>query len=448
MKRAFVGWTLLLLCYAGSRGYDLGRLPVYNDEAIFVRFTERTAQGDLFVTYPADPKDKPLLFWICALATPWFEDHLLLLRAFSALAGGITLIGIFFAARRYLASRQGPWIAAGLYLILPYALFYNRLGLYESLVAAFGVWLLFLGGACFTGARGSVGKIVGFGALLGLSLLTKSYAFFFLLLPPALILCHGGWGGVVPGFRYHLRGLCLCYAIAALFLVGGYLVPMGLQTGSFTGALGGGYYRQRLFDLSPLLGNLRDVAEIWRVLFTPSTLLLFAAYLVATLRGRARGGVLLLFVAGPTLLSILLGLSVMPRYLFVTVPFVVIAATIGLEALWRWWSESRLLRGLLLLLLLLPLGEDALLLFRFEAAPMPAQMRLHYIEGWPSGYGVRETLAFLDREGEKRDFDLFTTPILGIMHDPVASRFDRDPRIRVHLAPWYRKQPLLPPVPG
>lgn len=119
---------------------NLGKLPIFNDEAIYLDWgwSGLHQQGAAF-TGLFDGK-QPLTMWLFAIANTIIPDPLLAGRLVSVGWGVITLLGIYRLTRR-LTDKQTALMAAVLFAITPLFMFYNRLALMEAAVAAIGIWI-------------------------------------------------------------------------------------------------------------------------------------------------------------------------------------------------------------------------------------------------------------------------------------------------------------------
>ena len=181
-------FRLGLLVFSGAyllmRLPHLTLLPAFNDELIYLRYTQLITQGweHLFVAYTAVGKQS-LYLWLSALVWPLFGDPVAAMRA-TALACGLgALWATMFLARKLLADRF-PWlpVAAGaLYVLSPFAVFHERLVLYEPLVNLLSLLAILLALRFAIMRRGR--DALWLGLVLGLGLITKFYCFFFLAYP-------------------------------------------------------------------------------------------------------------------------------------------------------------------------------------------------------------------------------------------------------------------------
>jgi len=382
--------------YLVTRLVGLTDLPEFLDESWHISWSMWIAEGEEW--------DKPWLWgkglsiFVSALLFPWARDHYLLAaRLVTVLFGALALAGVLAAGRR-LYDRETAIIASLLYVFCPHSLFYDRLALVDSVQSAFAGLSLLASVRVAESGRIKDGAVLGL--LLALSVFTKTLgvvAFFtpalaFALLPRRRAAC--------------ARAFAVAYAVGA-GLVAYPLLRFFATTQTVRAAI----------DKSqegPLGRTLDNAPVVWEWLSKYWTLPLLAlataGFLAAMLR-RSRPG---LFLGGAVLLPLSAFLAIssvwFPRYLvFLTPPLALLAgATLtslvraaGARAkaatkppAWAW--------AMALALVLLPaLRFDYLLWTDPPRAPLPEVEQLQFVNGWPSGYGGRETIEFL-REQARR----------------------------------------------
>src|SRR3990167_10498616 len=135
--------VLLTLAYFFLRLYRIMSLPVFTDEAIYARWSQiaRFDASWRFISL-IDGK-QPLFIWLNMTLIRVINDPLLSGRLISVFSGFATMIGLFFLGRELFKNRWIGILSAFLYLIFPFALVYDRMALYDSLVGTFMVWGLY-----------------------------------------------------------------------------------------------------------------------------------------------------------------------------------------------------------------------------------------------------------------------------------------------------------------
>lgn len=164
------------------RLFNLTYLPVFADEAIYIRWAQIMKVESTLRFLPLSDGKQPLFMWSVIPFLKLLKDPLVAGRMVSVLTGIGTLIGIFFLSNHLFKSKKVALISSFIYAISPFSIFFDRIGLVDSMLSMFGVWNLIFGILTAQTMRLDFAMITGF--FLGGALLTKSPALFFSLLLP------------------------------------------------------------------------------------------------------------------------------------------------------------------------------------------------------------------------------------------------------------------------
>ena len=460
----------LTVLYAATRLPGLRAFPVFGDEAIHVHWAQLVAASpfaNAFVSLQ-DPKP-PLQFWLVALCLPLFEDPILAGRIVSVLAGAAS-IWLAAGVARELASRfrfpdeirRFAGAGAALFAVFcPFAAFYQRMALAESLFVAEtlgAAWLALrlAGGAGVDGGgtgAANPGRGLAFGAVLGAAMLTRqSFSYVLWALPVAAYLClpreERARGSAFAG-RMLLAGA------TGLLLWSPYLfVPGGpsLAVRVFHVAA----YREPM-DLARRLENAASIAQ-WLSTYLTPPVALFALFSLAWLlvaRRRRALAFLLAWLALAALPLATFGSILFSRYALTAALPLWIACGIGLGA-----------SGSILRAFGSPRGRNALgaaagaVLFAWPAAELARQAadwesqtlttadRWQYASGWPAGPATERAIDFLRARARQAPLFLVTPEISGNPTDAAWVLLRGDPRVRLMSVRDVFSGPVLREAPG
>ncbi len=460
---------LLALATAVLRLPSLRALPVFGDEAIHLHWSQLIVDNPAVHAFlPADPKP-PLHFWLMALFLPLFRDPVEAGRTVSLLFGALSTALVFGAARAIAlrfpdaeeageggADRTGK--AAAVFAILcPFAAFYQRIALAESLflcesllAAALALRLAERSG----GEDRSIGVV--FGVVLGIAMLTRqNFSYALWALPFCAFACLPATRRSPP--TVFARRLLTAAAVALLLWV-----PVLAQKPGFD-------WKTRVFHFSqfreplPFGERLRQAARVaewfWTSL-TPSVALFSLAALAWLLIARRRRvlAFLLLWMAIVILPLLFFAGLLFPRYTFTAAAPLWIASGIFLADLGRRWQRlppslaaRRLLSAAALACLFAwPVRDLALQIFRWQAQILVAEDRWQYVTGWPAGFATEQALAWMRARAAAGPLVLITPDVAGNPGDtvPVLLRADPDPHIARYSASHAVSGPILVSPPG
>ena len=381
-----------LVIFWVTRLVNLGLIPIFADEAIYIRWAQLVNQGKIFI--PLSDGKTPLFMWLLAPLLRLGFDPLLTGRILSVAAGLATVIGIYFLTKK-LFSRQAALVAAGLALLQPFLLFYDRMSLTDSLLTALIVWAAYFG----TG--------LGLGIFGAAALLVKPSALIYLLIIPLFALKNLKKiiiAGLIAGIGYNLlRFSDSFYMIKQRSL--DYLRPP-----SWEGALGVGQAFSR-----------------WLVGFCgwPLIIAFVVSLIIAVKYKEIKIFWLSLLVGVPFAAQAAAGKIFYPRYLLPLMPFILITVS---------WGMRRL--GKLGLLLAAVIGLswlkfDYLLLTDPLQAPLPRAEKEQYFYEWSAGYGLREIKDYLLKLPSDRPVLVATEGSFGTLPNGLEIYFNNSQKTQI-----------------
>ncbi len=394
---SFLWAAVLAGAYLFSRLYALAHIPIFIDEAIHVDWARATAES-----YPPsnpvyDGKWLSVkIFSLASSAGAPFDD---LIAARLSVATLCLTAGLacYLAGRDLFSPRAGA-LAAAVYVALPFTVLYNSLALTDGVQMAFAAWAVYLS-ARLARTRRRV-YVLTLPLALVAAVLAKFSGVVLLGLPLAAVLLLTPRARRVGAALRAAPALVAPLGLFALFYSLGMLQTLQANA---TAA------RASLREQIPV--NLVAAGEWMWGLLTPSVAVLAlvaVVWLLAFERGRA--GLFVSAVLGITVLPyVVLSHVWFPRYLLAAVIPVSLAVGRLLDgavtlAEQRWGGRRALARASLPLLTLCvlswPILRSGTVLFALPEADIPAPERFQFVEGWPSGYGVRELAVFLREQGE------------------------------------------------
>jgi hypothetical protein len=385
----------LFAAYLATRLLALTALPIFFDETGHIRWAIWISQGQK-IEKPWQ-YGKGLSVFANALLFPWAREHYLWAsRALTVLFGAGTLAGTVLLGRALGGASVG-WLAGLFYVACPYALLYDRLALTDPALGTFAVFVALFSLRLAERWRWRDGAYLGIA--LALAVLAKALGILLFFEPAAAAI-------LVSPRRLRRPG-----PLVAAYLVGGALTAYPLlRYFQVTATVRVAVSKSDAGLLDRLAANVPLCAS-W--LFRYWTVGLIALALFALAHAVARrsrpGAFVAVLILVPMLALAAVGDIWFPRYLvFLTGPFVALAAW-GADtmrtALARRWPGPRARTAALagLAVTLLPAARlDLEILTDPARAKLVDLDRFQYVTGWPSGYGVRDTIAFVHEERARR----------------------------------------------
>jgi len=465
-KQKWVIMTTLgvLLVFFLIRFINLTILPVFADEAIYIRWSQVMRAEPTLRFLPLSDGKQPLFMWLTIPFLKIFSDPLLAGRYLSVLAGFGSLVGLVFLAWLLFKEKRISLMTGLFYTTIPFFVFFDRLALVDSLLAMFSIWLAVLSLLLINYQRWDLAMIAGM--VLGGALLTKSPAIFFALFLPAALFSrpderrgkkrrtiHSGnsalsWAGRTSLFlsfkkkNNFLRILSL-WVIVWVFGFGIYNFLLRLGPGFQMIAIRNKDYLFSLKEilshpLDPLKPHLGDLSSWFPNLLTWPIILLSLGGLLIVLKRKFRQTLfLLIWLLIPLLAQSVFAKVFTPRYILFTVwPFLILAAFF-LDWLWLRLKQKNWGLIVLLLIILIPaLRYDWQLLNNPEKAPLPRNLRNGHLEEWTAGQGLKESAEFFKEKAKSDKVLVGTEGFFGTLPDGLQIYLEGTPNIRVIGVGW------------
>ncbi|CAN5181930.1 hypothetical protein BH09PAT1_BH09PAT1_3600 [soil metagenome] len=405
--------AFLLIFYLLTRLLTLLSLPLFTDEAIYLRWAQIALHDANWRFISLTDGKQPLFIWLVIGSMRFIHDPLVAGRLVSSMAGFLTVIGLFFLGREVFKNRLIGLVSAALYVIFPFALVYDRMALYDTLVGTFIVWGLYFTFLLLRTIRLDVALIMGF--ITGAAVLNKTNGFFTIyLLPFAYIL----FDYQKKNWRERLLKLIGLSFMVVIMTYGFYSI---LRLSPFFYIINQKnmifFYPIQEWLHHPFLTFFSNISAFndWTLRYVGLPFLLLALISFFVNKKYLREKILLLvwFVV-PFLGLALDGKTVYPRYIFPMTLSLLPLVAYSLVTL-----HKRLQRMLWIVVCILAVSyslvTDYLILTNFANSPIPSSDKNQYLTGWPSGRGVDESTAYLLRQSQTRHIFVATEGTFGLM---------------------------------
>lgn len=400
-KKTIILLVIILAVAFLIRVFNLTHLPVFADEAIYIRWAQVMRAEPTLRFLPLSDGKQPLFMWSIIPFFKVFADPLFAGRLVSVVAGLGTTIGLFFAGYLLFDSKKVGLFSSLIYAASPFSVFFDRMALVDSMLTMFGVFT-FLGSILIAKTkRLDVAILTGFA--LGGAFLTKSPSLFFaLLLPTSLLLVdwtkkkskrvitfgkilflwfitlaigHGMYNIQRLGPNFHLlaqRNLDYVYPLSHIFVT----------------------------PFDPLKPFLRMIYEYF-IIMGPSVLIFISALGVIVNFSKNRKEALLVAAWGlfPILVNAEFAKTMTARYVYFAIPYFMILAASAFLA------KKELLKKVLvtgiIVFVVHALYIDYYFLTDVESAPLPRSERSGYLEEWTAGTGIKEVAEYVKKVHEE-----------------------------------------------
>lgn len=435
-KTTIIFVFLVVFFYFVTRLVSIKSLPVFIDEATYSYWAE-TGKFNMYerLISLSDGK-QPLFIWVTTFLMRYITNPVAAGRIASLLAGLATMLGLFLLGKEIFNNKRVGLFSILIYALFPFALVYNRMALYESLVGMFFIWSLYLEVLLVRYRRLDVAFALAL--ILGGGLLTKTTGIFSIfLIPFSLILFSFKKRAIAKNFLFWLALTLFSLSLSYLYYSVLFLSPDVFNVG----------YKNEVFSYK--------VSEILSFQILPHALLNMQTFLGWTLSYVTLPFALLVFLSFfnksflkeklylllcfliPFLILAVFGKLIQPRYLFsVTLPLILL----GAECLVFYYHNlnKRVYSYAFSVILLLTFSfYNFKILFDFPRSPLPKEELFQYANGWSSGYGMKEIIGYLQNELQSMSIYVVTdgnynSPTGGLATMMLKIYFMKDPRIEEH----------------
>lgn len=414
LKQPIIWLIFLSAIYIVSRLIHLTQLPIFTDEAIYIRWAQIGGRDASWRFISLTDGKQPLFTWAMMLTLRFFRDPLFAGRFASVCSGLFGMIGMYVLGSEVFKNKRIGIIASILYIISPFALFYDRLALYDSLVAAFSIWNLYLAILLVRNVQLDIALI--FGLSLGFGMLNKTSAFLSLyLLPFTLVLFD--WKSKLIGKRllrwmgFALVSACLSQLVYSVLRLSPYFYIIAQKDTIFV-------YPFSQWVIHPFQffdGNIRGMFH-WLIGYMSWPMFLAALTAFVYFSKRIREKVLLFgWWIFPFIALALFGRVLYPRFiLFMTMPLLLLSSwsiDLIIERVKNRWMEA----VIILLICAMSIVQSYSIVADIKTAQIPKSERGQYVDDWPSGWGTPEIVAFLEKESRSGKVSVYTEGTFGLL---------------------------------
>ncbi len=405
---------VLLLVYLGTRLPTILDLPIFTDEAIYVRWAQIAKNDAAWRFISLTDGKQPSFIWLSMVSMRFIHDPLLAARLVSVGAGILTAIGLFFLGKELFRNKWVGIVSSFFYVIFPFALVYDRLALYDSLVGTFSVWSLYLIVLLNRKLRLDTALILGL--VIGGAVLTKTNGFFSLYLIPFSLVIFNWQRNNLPKRLLKWVGLVivsavLAYACYSVLRLSPFFHIIDEKNTIFVFPL-------REWLQHPLEFFLSNWKGLWNWMITYLTIPLFALAMASffiTKRYTREKILLLLWALIPFVFLAFFGKTIYPRFILFMTLFLLPLVAFTMVTVKSRLSNTYLYAFFFLLSISFALFADYKISTDFIHAPIPRPDADQYVKSWPAGGGIKEAVVFFEEQAQRGPIFLATQGTFGLM---------------------------------
>lgn len=382
----------LFFLYFIIRLVNLTKLPIFNDEAIYLDWSWRElhVSGHLFFSL-SDGKP-PLLTWFFGLSRMIFANPLFAGRFVSVIAGFFTMLGLYKIGSLW--NKKIAVISAVFYLFCPIFSFFDRQALMESAVGAAGIWSLYVILRINEKEQKNENLSVFLGIILGIGYFIKTSALIFVANTIILL-------GISKKWKVILTMLIL-FGITTSLL---YLQPDFWSTLSSNDRYSLTISELIRFPFDIWIGNLLGNLQIMFFFLSPVLFLsgIAGVFILIKKRKEKNNLIVVLWFLISFFLQVFLVRNTSQRYLVSFLPLLCIfAAVLVIFLIENYKKIGFLVLSIMLIFEAIPAVSEIVkpenyILFMNKITPYS---QLEYVLGNTSGYPVLQVMDFLENKAK------------------------------------------------
>jgi len=428
----------LVLVYFFLRLLFLNNLPIFTDEAIYVRWAQIALQDSSWRFISLTDGKQPMYVWVAMVFLKFIKDPLIAGRLVSVLTGFLTMVGLFLLSYELFKNKTIAFLTSTLYIFYPFAQVLDRMALYDSMVATFYVWALYFSVLLVRRLKLSIAYTLGF--VIGGGMLTKSSNIFSIYLMPFLLLL------------FNFKEKYLVKRLIKFILLA-----------TFSAGIGYGLYN--ILRLSPLFemisaknatfvypvsewlqhpftffaGNIHGLISWLLQYLTPAYIILILISILLIKKFPREKLLLLVYFALPFVALALFGVKIYPRFIFLMTLMLLPLAAWGLDFVITFVQKMTRLNlpkiFYAVVITAVFVVYPGFVSLQFAVNPVNAAIadadRAQYLNGWASGWGVKESVAFFNEKAKQQKIFIATEGTFGLMPESMEIYLIQNKNIKI-----------------
>jgi 4-amino-4-deoxy-L-arabinose transferase-like glycosyltransferase len=433
--------VLLLVVYFLTRVYNLtNNYPIFTDEGIYIHWSKIAWHDASWRFISLTDGRQPLQTWATIPFLKIFAKDLLFGgRMFGVFSGLFSMAGIF-SLSYYLFNKKTAFLASFIYIFTPFLLFFDRLAMIDSFVAASFTWVLLI--SFILSKRRDIGTAVIYGLVAGLFLLAKSTVVMFIcltLLSVVFILnkkdsIGENFKNSINFFILNLVSATIAFAMYNVQRLSPYMHYIGSKNNTF------------VLTVSEWLADPLQLVAVNSIKI-PYYVAHGLGYLIFVLgifgmfiyykKEKLRTLYLLCWLILPYIFMMCFNRVLYTRYIIFYLPLFIIFASHFIATV----LDAKKINKYLFIFLLLVFSSFSFyysytVVFDWRNIPFVKDDRGQYIEDWPAGYGAKEIMGYLREKSKIKDTYVLAEGNFGMAGDVLDSLLIPGDE-KIHIRPYW-----------
>lgn len=449
----FLFAAIITIFYFLTRFQNITAIPVFGDEAIYVRWSQIIKSVETLRFIPVTDGKQPLYMWVLAGLLKFISDPLVAGRTLSIFAGFGTMISLFFASvfianysskstdiksflQESIEKNYGLGLLSSLiYSLLPFAFFFDRMALPDNLLSFFGITSFVFTILLSKFKRLDLSMILGI--ILGLSWLTKSPAIYFITLSFATFLVFNYKD--VKSYIFPIISTIFSFVIYNILRLGPQFDIIAQRNKDYVWSFS--EIAKHPFD--PLVPHIRDIFSIYSQYISIPVLLLSVSFFFIFMHKKIdvknkalhlEYFIILAWWFLPLLATATIAKVFTARYVLFTLPPLIILISLGINSFIK--NTSSIFKNSFsqYFIITLAFAFNFFWIWSISKTPMTKSLpsvEQGYISDWTSGWGIQEASVYLKERAKVANVIVGTEGYFGTLPDGLQIYTNQVPHLTV-----------------
>jgi 4-amino-4-deoxy-L-arabinose transferase-like glycosyltransferase len=410
----FLPLLALLLVYFVTRFQHLQTIPVFGDEAIYLRWSQLIKNVETLRFVPLSDGKEPLYMWVTAVTFKFIADPLIAGRFLSIIFGGLTIVALYIFSLIFL-NYPIAILSTIVYIFLPFTFFFDRLALPDNLLSFLG-----MGSLLFTFLLAKYPRLdlsIILGVVLGLSWLTKSPAIYFIVLSILTYILYKK--NNYKKLYFPIISSIIAFTIFNILRLGPQFSQIAIRNQDYIWPL----TEILKHPLDPLKPHFMDILNIYGEFISfPLLILSFLGIILYTKHSpiRHQHHLISLWWILPLIANSGIAKVFTARYILFTVPPLILLMATGIYYFFQYTREYFKNKLLQILILVICFAFNFYWLYRISINPYTLNLsstETGYISGWTSGWGIKDASKYLIQRSKTTNVIVGTEGYFGTLPD-------------------------------
>lgn len=430
-----ISFIILVAVYFFLRLIQILNVPMFTDEAIYTRWTQIAFQDSTERFISLTDGKQPLFIWINMFFMRFIHDPLLSGRLVSVAAGFATMIGLYFLAQEVFKNRWISILSMFLYVIFPFSLIYDRMAIYDSLVGTFYIWSLYVAILLIRKIRLDIAFILGF--VMGGGALNKSIGLYSMyLLPFTAVLFNfktkEKWKLFAKWIMFAVIASIIAESLYSILRLSPWFYIISQKNDTFFYPLKDLLHMPLAFWINNFINNFHGLLG-WLITYMTWPLIVLVLFSAIFYKEFWKEKILLfLYFILPFCGFALIAKVMYPRYIFFMSLSLLPLAAYSLLKIYQKVKNLGLFVLIGIVFVSLMLYADFFILTNFDKAPIPDSDLNQYVNDWPAGGGLKESVSFFREQAQHQKIYIGTEGTFGLLPYGLEIYLKNNPNIEIH----------------